>query len=110
MGVLVIGLVPCASQARFRVTYDVQSRDAKAVLIQGRVFNDTGVDVLEVWVTAEALNASGKVVGKGITFVGSSIARGDSAAFEAKLPPAEGIEKFRVAVTSYRAARETQSP
>ncbi|HXJ81741.1 MAG TPA: FxLYD domain-containing protein [Candidatus Methylomirabilis sp.] len=102
--------VPAATQARFRTTYNVKSRDARSVVLEGRVFNDTGVDVLDVWVTAEALSASGKVVGRGIAFVGSSIARGDSFPFEAKVPAAEDVENFRVSVSSYRSGREVQSP
>src|SRR5215472_9646897 len=65
--------VPAAAQTRFRTTYNVRSRDARSVVLEARVFNDTGVDVLDVWVTAEALSPSGKVVGRGIAFVGSSI-------------------------------------
>jgi hypothetical protein len=102
--------VPGATQVRFRVTYEVKSRDAKTVLLEGRVFNDTGRDVLDVWVTAEGLNGAGKVLSRGITSVTSSISRGGSAPFEAKIPSAEGMETFRVAVTSYRATREVQSP
>jgi hypothetical protein len=110
MGVLLVFAAPGATQVHFRITYNVQSRDATATKLEGRVFNDIGVDVLDVWVTAEALGASGKVLGRGIAFVGASISRGDSAPFEAKVPAAEGVETFRIAVTSYRAAREVQSP
>ena len=80
------------------------------------VVNDTGRDVFDVWVTAEGLNPSKKVLTTGITFVGPMIGRSKSAPFEAKIPAVEGIETFRVTVTSYRAGtaipqgRETQSP
>jgi hypothetical protein len=110
MGVLLVFAVSGATQARFRITYNVQSRDTKAILLGGRVFNDTGRDALDVWVTAEALSASGKVLARGIAFVSSAILRGDSASFEAKLPSVEGVETFRIAVTSYRAGSEVQSP
>ena len=110
IGALLVLAAPAAAQVRFRITYDVQSRDARATVLEGRVYNDTGTDAFDVWVTAEALSASGKVLGKGIAFVGSSISRGDSAPFEAKVPVAEGVESFRIAVSSYRAGREVQSP
>jgi hypothetical protein len=99
-----------AAQALFRITYDVEWRDAKAVMLEGRVFNDTGRDALDVWITAEALNASGKTVARGIAFVSSAISRGDNARFEVKLPSAEGVETFKIAVTSYRSGSEVQSP
>jgi hypothetical protein len=110
VGVLLVFVVPGATQAGFRITYDVQSRDAKATVLEGRVFNDTGVDVLDVWVTARALSATGKVLGRGIVFVGSSISNGGSAPFEVKVPAAEGVETFRMAVSSYRAGSAVQSP
>ena len=114
LGIWVVGVLvftaPGATQAHFRVTFAVKSRDARTILLDGRVFNDTGADVLDVWVTAEALSKSGKVLGRGIAFVGSSISRADSASCEAKVPAAEGVETFRVSVTSYRAGREVQSP
>lgn len=110
VGTLLLFTVPAAAQARFRTTYDVKSRDTTGTVLEGIVFNDTGGEVLDVWVTAEALSASGKVLGRGIAFVGPSISRGTSASFEAKVPPAEGVENFRVAVTSYRAARAPAPP
>ncbi len=110
IGAFLVLATPGATQARFRITFDVKSRDAKAILLEGRVFNDTGRDAVDVWVTAEAVNASGKVLARGIAFVGSQISRGDSASFEAKLPSVEGVETFRVAVTSYRAGSDVQSP
>ena len=110
VGTLLVFATPGVTQVRFRITYDVKSRDAKGILLEGRVFNDTGRDAVDVWVTAEAVNASGKVLARGIAFVGSAISRGDSASFEAKLPSVEGVETFRIAVTSYRAGRDVQSP
>jgi len=101
---------PGGAQIRFRVTHDVKSRDARGIVLEGRVVNETDRDVVDVWVTAEAVNASGKVLARGIAFVGSTLARGESVPFEAKLPSVDGVERFRVSVTSYRAAIEAQSP
>jgi len=107
---------PVAPQARFRTTYTVKARDAAGIVLEGQVVNDTGRDVFDVWVTAEALSPSHKVLSTGITFVRSAIARGASAPYEAKIPAAEGVETFRVSVTSFRAGaatqpgREVQSP
>jgi len=110
LGTLLISATPGATQGRFRISYEVTSRDAKAVVLEGRVFNDTGRDAVDVWVTAEAVSASGKVLARGIAFVGSAISRGDSVRFEAKLPSVEGVETFRVAVSSFRAGGDQQSP
>jgi len=110
--------VPAVSQSRFRTTFNVKARDATSILLEGQVVNDTGRDAFDVWVTAEGLSPSSKVLTTGITFVRSAIARSASAPFEAKIPAVEGIETFRVTVTSYRAGvgstvqpgREVQSP
>ena len=109
--------VPAASQARFRTTYQVKARDASGIVLEGQVVNDTGRDVFDVWITAEGLSPASKVLTTGITFVTPTMARSGSAPFEAKIPAVEGIEKFRVTVTSYRAgmapaspSREVQSP
>ena len=108
---------PAAPQAnRFRTTFTVKARDATSVILEGQVVNETGRDAYDVWVTAEALSPSSKVLSTGITFVRSAIARGASAPYEAKIPAAEGVETFRVSVTSFRAGaasqpgREVQSP
>ncbi len=99
-----------SADVHFRVTHRVKARDATGIVLEGQVFNDAGRDVVDVWVTAEALNASGTVLGTGIVFVSSMIRRGDNATFQAKLLAVEGVESFRLAVTSYRFATEVQSP
>ena len=116
MAVSVLWASPATPQARFRTTFNVKARDANSIVLDGQVVNETGRDVFDVWVTAEGLNPSKKVLTTGITFVGPMIGRSKSAPFEAKIPAVEGIETFRVTVTSYRAGtavpqgRETQSP
>ncbi len=110
MAAILLFAAPGFAETRFRITYTVKTRDATAILLEGRVFNETGRDAFDVWVTAEALSASGKVLTSGIAFVKSAISRGDSAAFVAKVPSAEGVENFRIAVTSYRSGGDVQSP
>ena len=109
VAVVLIG-APVAAQAPFRITTTVKSRTAPAFLLDGRIVNESGRDVVDVWVTAEALSASGKVLATGITFVRSRIGKGDTAAFLAKVPFVEGAENFRVSVTSYRLGGDFQSP
>ena len=115
LGVWLLGAaLLCASlsvgQSRFRVTYTPRPRDASALVLDGRVSNEADRDVLDVWVTAEALNASGKVLATGLCFVSPSIAAHRNAGFVAKLPFREGVQSFRVAVTSYREGTAFQSP
>ena len=110
LGALLLFAARGSTDAQFRITHRVKAREGTAIVLEGQVWNDVGRDVVDVWVTAEALNASGKVLSTGIVFVGSMIRKGDSATFKAKLPAAESAESFRLAVTSYRFATEVQSP
>lgn len=109
---LVLFAARAAADGPFRITYAQRGRDAKSYVLEGRVFNDADRDVLDVWVTAEALSASGKVLATGITFVGPLIASRDSASFLVKLPRVGDAEGFRLAVTSFRSTirAQPQSP
>jgi hypothetical protein len=112
MGVVVLFACQTFGQGHFRITYTPRPREAAGVTLDGRVFNDADIDVLDVWVTAEGLDTSGKVLATGITFVSFVIPRHGSATFLAKLPVAQGkdIRSFHLTVTSYRDAAAAQSP
>jgi hypothetical protein len=109
--VLVVTLLGSSeAQDGFRVVYDVdQSRPEKARLT-GRVFNDRSHDVFEVSVTAEALDARGRVLARGISYVDQRIGRGDSRPFSVSVPTVAGTSGFRVAVSSYRTGFSNQGP
>jgi hypothetical protein len=94
--------VPGAAAPPFRITHNVRSSDATAVVLDGRVFNETEREVLDVWLTAEGLSPAGKVLTRGITFVSPMIPGRGSAAFVAKIPAVDGVASFRLAVSSYR--------
>ena len=108
--VVTLAALPALAQSGFRVTYDVdQSRPEKARL-NGRVTNDRGQDVFEVSVTAEALDARGKVVARGISYVDARIGRGDSRPFSVSVPTVAGATGFRVVVSSFRTGFANQGP
>ena len=97
-----LGASPALAQDGFRLSYDVdQSRPEKARLT-GRLTNERPQDVFEVSVTAEALDARGKVLARGITYVDSRIARGDSRSFAVSVPTVPGATNYRVVVSSFR--------
>jgi hypothetical protein len=108
---LALSAGPSEGQDGFRITYDVDrtSRPGK-VQVVGRVANDGLRDVFEVNVTAEALDGRGKVLARGITYVDSKIARGDSRPFVTVVPDVPGVVRFRVAVSSYRSGLGGESP
>jgi hypothetical protein len=109
---LVVALVSgeVAAQDGFRITYDVDRTRAERARVTGRLMNERPEDVFEVSVTAEALDAKGKVLARGITFVDSRIARGDTRPFSLSVPTLPGTASFRVAVSSFRAGFTGQGP
>jgi hypothetical protein len=86
----------------FHVTFKADRSASDRTKISGAVVNVGRADVLDVHVTAEALDGGGKVVGRGIAFVSSNIPQGNSAPFEAVIPVGTAAVNFRVRVTSYR--------
>jgi hypothetical protein len=60
-----------AAQESVRVTYTVDRSNPEQIQIAGIVFNDSPQDVFDVSVTAEALDGRGKVVARGIAYVGA---------------------------------------
>ena len=107
---LALAAASALAQDGFRVTYEVdQSRPEKARLT-GRVTNERSQDVFEVSVTAEALDARGKVLARGISYVDARIGRGDSRPFSVSVPTVAGATGYRVVVSSFRPGFSTQGP
>jgi hypothetical protein len=105
-----LGADEAGAQDGFRVTFEVDRTRPERARVTGRVSNERAEDVFEVSVTAEALDARGKVLARGITYVDSRIARGDGRAFSLSVPTVAGTTSFRVAVSSWRAGVSGQGP
>ena len=101
---------PSRAQDSFRVTYTVDRSNPEQIQITGTVFNDSMQDVFDVSVTAEALDARGKVVARGIAYVGARIPGRGSAPFVGKVPLVAAAVRYRAAVSAYRAGGGPQSP
>jgi hypothetical protein len=98
------------AQSGFRITYDIDRTRPDRARVTGRVVNERSEDVFEVNMTAEALDAKGKVLSKGIAYVDARIARGDGRAFSMSVPTVPGTTDFRVVVSSFRLGMPTQGP
>ncbi|HET7343480.1 MAG TPA: FxLYD domain-containing protein [Methylomirabilota bacterium] len=112
LAVLVLTALPATGLAQdgFRITYDVDRTRPEKARITGQVANDRSQDVFEVSVTAEALDARGKVVARGMSFVDARIARGDNRQFSVSVPTPPTATSFRVVVGSYRTGFSNQGP
>ena len=108
--VLIAGITD-AAQSQFRITYHRQRDEPSSIVLAGTVFNDETRDVVDVWLTAEALNPAGTVVATGLAFVAGRIYRHDSVSFVVKIPRVEDVHEFRLTVTNFRyGSFRTESP
>lgn len=98
------------AQEPFRITYSVDRHDPGKTVVTGTVQNEARGDVIDVYVMAEALDASKKVVARGISFVGGSIRQGGSAPFKISIPAPPSATDFRVRISSYRMGLAIQGP
>jgi hypothetical protein len=101
--------VAAQSAANLRVTHTVDKTGPTVAELSGRVYNDGGVDVIDVYVNASAIDQSGKVLAQGIPFVGAVPSRG-SAPFKARVPVVPGTTGYRVGINSFRFAFGRESP
>src|SRR5262245_46660876 len=95
--------IPVAAQtpSSLRVTHTVDKTGPTTAELSGRVYNDGPVDVVDVYVNAAAVDASGKVLAQGIPYVGVVTARG-STPFKARVPVVAGATGYRVGINSFR--------
>ena len=106
----VVGGGPAAAQTPLRVTHSVDKTGPTHTELSGRVFNDGGVDVIDVYVNAAAIDESGKVLAQGIPYVGPVAAR-SSIPFKARVPSVPGAASYRVGINSFRFQMgRTESP
>lgn len=112
LSALLVLLGPVATRAQdgFRITYDVDRSRPERARLTGRVVNERADDVFEVTITAEALDARGKVLARGISYVDARIGRGDGRPFSMSVPTVTGTATFRVVVSSYRSGFSSQGP
>lgn len=103
-------VTPSLAQPGFRITYDVDDSRPGRARLNGKLTNERPDDVFDVSITAEALDAKGKVLARGISYVDSRIARGDTRAFAVTVPVVPGVSSFRVAVSSFRPGFSNQGP
>ena len=102
-----VGLV--AAQP-FHITVRREPDEPSSLVLAGDLANEGGRDVVDVWVTAEAMNAEGKVVARGLVFVTPMLRGRSSTPFTVKLPRVQEARAFRAAVSSFRYLHATESP
>ena len=97
----------------FRITYSRSSRnpeDSTHTVLIGTVFNNARRSALNVYLTAEALNAAEHVVATGVAYVSPGIDAHGAADFVVKVPRTQGTTSFRLMITSFRYGLGPQGP
>lgn len=107
---VVAAVASLPAQETFRVTFEVDRTNPEQTQVTGTVYNESLQEMLDVSVTAEALDARGKVVARGITYVTSRIPGRGSVPFLAKVPSVPGAVRYRASVSSFRPGMGAQSP
>ena len=107
----IVGAMASAAQAQgfFNVRFNVDRSANGPVKVNGTVTNEGRADALDIYVTAEALDAAGKVVGRGIAHVVDSLPGRASAPFSISMPAAPTATRFRVNVSSFRSGPGVQA-
>jgi hypothetical protein len=106
--VVAVGFVQ--AQEAFRVTFEVDRTNPEQAQVAGTVSNESAQEMLDVSVTAEALDARGKVVARGITYVTPRIPGRGSVPFVAKVPNVPSAVRYRASVSSFRPGMSSQAP
>ena len=105
---IAITAATASAQGAFRVAHTLDKSSPTRISVSGRVFNDARADAIDVYVTAEALDAAGKVVASGVAYVGG-VPAGSSTTFAMKVPSVPNAATYRVIVTSFRFGFAVQS-
>jgi len=109
--VMAMTFTPLVGRAEdpFQLRYTVERGGTGPVRVQGTLVNEARLDIYDVYVTAEAVDAGGKVIGRGVAFVGGSIPQNASVPFVVSIPAAQTAASFRVRVSSFRYGAGTQA-
>ncbi len=91
-----------AAEGYFKVTYTVDRSGPKEIRLIGSIVNESWLDVKDVRLRVQALDAAGKVVTEPRAFVDRSIRARGEGYWEATMPPDARIVGFRVYVVGYR--------
>ncbi len=107
---LVLLGVGLATAQPFRITFRREGDESSSPVLMGEVINEGPRDVVDVWVTADVLDAGGQVVGRGVAFVTSFLPGRGTTTFTVKFPRVDEARSFRLVVSSFRYASGVQSP
>jgi hypothetical protein len=95
-----------AQQHYFRFQFNLDRSSPKHLALVGRVFNDSGVDAVNVRLKVVATDAAGNMVAERNAYVDRVVPARGEAYWDAKFPPNPAMVGFRIVVVGYEYKRE----
>jgi len=86
----------------FTITYNIDRSGPRQIRLDGRIFNNTSLDAVNVRLRVQALGAAGEVVAELPAYVDRLIRARHEGYWDASVPADLRITGFRVVVAGYR--------
>jgi len=84
------------------ITYNIDRSGPRQIRLDGRIFNNTSLDAVNVRLRVQALSAAGDVVAELPAYVDRLIRARHEGYWDASVPPDPRITGFRIVVAGYR--------
>ena len=108
--VMLAAVVPVGGGAQqqhyFRFQFNLDRSSPKHLTLVGRIFNDSGVDAVNVRIKVVAMDAAGNMVAERNAYVDRVVPARGEAYWDAKFPPNPAMVGFRIVVVGYEYKRE----
>jgi len=86
----------------FTITYNIDRSGPRQIRLDGRIFNNTSLDAVNVRLRVQALSAAGDVVAELPAYVDRLVRARHEGYWDASVPADPRITGFRVVVAGYR--------
>ena len=96
-----------AQQHYFRFQFNIDRSSPKYLALAGRIFNDSGVDAVNVRLKVIAFDGANTTVAEKNAYVDRVVPARGEAGWDAKFPANPGIAGFRIVVVGYEYKRDT---
>ena len=110
MAAALVGVAHTQQQHYFRFQFNIDRSSPKHLALAGRIFNDSGVDAVNVRLKVVAMDGAGKTVAEKNAYVDRLVPARGEAYWDAKFPPDPNLVGFRIVVLGYEYKRATDAP
>lgn len=97
-------------QHYFRFQFNIDRSSPKQLGLIGRIYNDSGVDAVNVRLKVVAMDGTGATVAERNAYVDRVVPARGEAFWDAKFPPNPNLVSFRIVVQGFEYKRGTDAP